>query len=66
MLNAHDRCDKCGAQALVKVRSVYTLKELLFCGHHATAFESALDVAGFNVVSRQPVEPPKTPEPEPA
>lgn len=65
-MNAYDRCDKCGAQALVRVRSVYSLKELLFCGHHATEYETALDVAGFNVVSRRPVEPPKTPEREPA
>lgn len=32
-LNAFDRCDKCGAQALV--RATLVSGELYFCGHHA-------------------------------
>jgi len=39
-LTASDRCDRCGAQALVRV--VLTSGELLFCGHHAKAYEDAL------------------------
>ncbi|MFC4944135.1 DUF7455 domain-containing protein [Pseudonocardia sp. GCM10023141] len=31
-LTAMDRCDRCGAQA--KVRVVLAAGELLFCGHH--------------------------------
>ena len=29
---AHDRCDRCGAQAMV--RATFTAGFLLFCGHH--------------------------------
>lgn len=32
-LNASDRCDRCGAQAYVRVR-LSSGGELLFCGHH--------------------------------
>lgn len=32
-LTAHDRCDKCGAQAMV--RATLLTGELYFCGHHA-------------------------------
>lgn len=32
ILNAKDRCDKCNAQALVKVKGVSG--ELTFCSHH--------------------------------
>jgi len=32
ILNAKDRCDKCQAQALVKVRGASG--ELMFCSHH--------------------------------
>jgi hypothetical protein len=32
-LTAVDRCDRCGAQAYVRV--VLPVGELLFCGHHA-------------------------------
>lgn len=31
-LTVHDRCDRCGAQAYVKVTGV--TGELMFCGHH--------------------------------
>lgn len=31
-LTAHDRCDRCGSQAYVKI--VGSTGELLFCGHH--------------------------------
>jgi hypothetical protein len=41
---ATDRCDRCGAQAYVRV--VLPSGELLFCGHHARAHADAYtDVA---------------------
>ncbi len=39
-LTAADRCDRCNAQA--RVRVVLANGELLFCGHHAKAFEPSL------------------------
>ena len=39
-LTAADRCDRCGAKALVRV--VLSSGELLFCGHHAKAYEDKL------------------------
>jgi hypothetical protein len=35
-----DRCDRCGAQAYVRV--VLAKGELMFCGHHAKAYEGKL------------------------
>jgi hypothetical protein len=32
ILNAKDRCDKCLAQALIKIKGISG--ELMFCGHH--------------------------------
>ena len=43
-LTAADRCDRCGAQAYVRV--VLAKGELLFCAHHARRHASAFaDVA---------------------
>jgi hypothetical protein len=39
-LTALDRCDRCGAQALL--RATLSRGELLFCGHHARAHAEAL------------------------
>jgi hypothetical protein len=39
-LTAQDRCDRCGAQARVSV--VLTSGDLLFCNHHAKAYEDKL------------------------
>ena len=39
-LSAADRCDRCGAQA--RVRVVLTSGDLLFCAHHAHAYEEKL------------------------
>jgi hypothetical protein len=39
-LTAADRCDRCGAQA--RVRVVLANGDLLFCAHHAKAYETAL------------------------
>lgn len=41
-LNAADRCDRCGAQAFVRVVLEASGGELLFCGHHARAVEATL------------------------
>ena len=35
-----DRCDRCGAQA--RVRVVLASGDLLFCAHHAKAYETTL------------------------
>ncbi|EFQ84202.1 hypothetical protein HMPREF0063_10918 [Aeromicrobium marinum DSM 15272] len=44
-LTATDRCDRCGAQAYVRVELTGGA-ELLFCAHHARAHEDKLrDVA---------------------
>jgi hypothetical protein len=43
-LTAADRCDRCGAQAYVRV--LLPVGELLFCGHHARKHAAAFsDVA---------------------
>ena len=39
-LTAADRCDRCGAQA--RVRVTLPAGELLFCGHHAKEHELRL------------------------
>lgn len=41
LLDATDRCDRCGAQAYVKVIGKNSL-DLLFCGHH---YNKAMDNA---------------------
>jgi hypothetical protein len=40
-LTAADRCDRCGAQAYVKV-VLNSGGELLFCGHHGREHEARL------------------------
>ncbi len=39
-LTAADRCDRCGAQA--RIRVVLAPGDLLFCAHHAKAYEDKL------------------------
>ncbi len=41
LFTTQDRCDKCNAQALM--RATKGGYELLFCGHHGTAFLSSLE-----------------------
>ncbi|MHA7305924.1 DUF7455 domain-containing protein [Arthrobacter sp. TMN-49] len=41
-LSTLDRCDRCGAQAYVRVVLESSGGELLFCGHHARAVEATL------------------------
>lgn len=40
-LNAADRCDRCGAQAYVRV-ILHNGGELLFCAHHGRAHHDKL------------------------
>lgn len=40
-LTAADRCDRCGAQALVRVE-LPSGTDLVFCGHHARQHETRL------------------------
>ncbi|MFQ4149314.1 hypothetical protein AAGW05_11525 [Arthrobacter sp. LAPM80] len=41
-LTTLDRCDRCGAQAYVRVVLESSGGELLFCGHHARSVEATL------------------------
>jgi hypothetical protein len=47
-LTAADRCDRCGAQAFVRV--VLASGDLLFCGHHAKAYEDKLRASAVDWV----------------
>ena len=40
-LTAVDRCDRCGAQAYIRVMLV-SGGELLFCGHHGRQYDDGL------------------------
>lgn len=46
-LTALDRCDKCGAAAMV--RATLVSGELYFCGHHARATGNKLVIQALNV-----------------
>ena len=49
---AHDRCDRCGSQALtIAEKPGHT--ELLFCGHHTNKNEDALLAQGWTVTFDQ-------------
>jgi hypothetical protein len=47
-LTAADRCDRCGAQA--RVRVVLSTGDLLFCAHHAKAYEDKLRATALEYV----------------
>jgi hypothetical protein len=51
-LTALDRCDRCGAQALV--RAVLPSGDLLFCGHHARKHSEALARVAVSVDTATP------------
>jgi hypothetical protein len=54
MMNNLDRCDRCGAQALVRV--LFQDENLLdFCNHHANEYADAIVEAG-GVVMESPCE----------
>jgi hypothetical protein len=46
-LTALDRCDKCGAPAMV--RATLAAGELLFCGHHGREIATPLVLASVDV-----------------
>ena len=48
-LNASDRCDRCGAQAYVRVTMASGF-ELLFCAHHAKTYEDKLRASAVDWV----------------
>jgi hypothetical protein len=50
-LNAHDRCDSCGAQAYVWINGVSG--DLLFCGHHFTKNEDKLRAYAFEIIDER-------------
>lgn len=47
-LTAADRCDRCGAQAYVKV-TMPSGGELLFCAHHSRAHSDKLKQVALNI-----------------
>ncbi len=47
-LTASDRCDRCGAQAYVRVRLI--TGELHFCAHHAKQFDANLKKIAVEIV----------------
>ncbi len=47
-LTAADRCDRCGAQA--RVRVVLSTGDLLFCAHHAKAYGDKLRASAVEYV----------------
>jgi hypothetical protein len=48
-LSAEDRCDRCGAQAYLRVE-LHTGGELLFCAHHAREHGDKLREVAANYV----------------
>lgn len=47
-LNAADRCDRCGAQAYLRV-TLTSGGELLFCGHHGKEHADRLKQVALNI-----------------
>ena len=47
-LNAGDRCDRCGAQAYMRV-TLASGGELLFCGHHGKEHADRLKQVALNI-----------------
>jgi hypothetical protein len=43
-----DRCDRCGAPA--RVRVVLSGGDLVFCGHHARAYDATIQTVALEVV----------------
>lgn len=52
-LTGHDRCDRCGAQAYVRVGLM--TGELMFCGHHYAANAEALAPVAVTVEDQRDV-----------
>lgn len=51
ILNAEDRCDRCGARATTV--ATFGEMELLFCDHHTTEQKSGLEGKGWTVTSSE-------------
>lgn len=59
-LTALDRCDRCGAPAVIAIEVGEAQSHLLFCGHHARTFvepirvqaTTVFDASGKAVVAR--------------
>lgn len=47
-LTASDRCDRCGAQAYLRV-TLNSGGELLFCGHHGRAHSDKLNQVALKI-----------------
>jgi hypothetical protein len=52
-LKVNDRCDKCGAQAMI--RATLLTGELYFCGHHARQIATPLVLKSIEVYDPQGV-----------
>lgn len=48
MLNASDRCDRCGAQAYLRV-TLGSGGQLLFCAHHGRAHQDKLQQVALKI-----------------
>ena len=65
-LKAADRCDRCGAQAFVRVR-LNSGGELLFCGHHGREHAPRLKEVAAEIhdeSARLSATPPSSPDEE--
>jgi hypothetical protein len=64
-LTAEDRCDRCGAQAYIRVE-LSTGGELLFCAHHGREHADKLRSVALNIYdeTERLVETPATAEAE--
>ena len=51
VLTGLDRCDKCGAQAYVRVTGV--TGSLDFCGHHYTRYQEKLSAFAFETIDER-------------
>ena len=51
VLKAVDRCDSCGAEALVLVKGVGG--ELMFCGHHYVKNENELKEFAYEIIDER-------------
>lgn len=51
VLKIADRCDSCSAQALVLVKGFSG--ELMFCGHHYTKHEKALEKFAYETIDER-------------
>ena len=50
-LKIADRCDRCGSQAFVLVKGISG--ELMFCGHHYTKNQDALEKYAYEIIDER-------------